>query len=77
MSGLLASSTWTRQRRKSGAQSQSCGGTVLNSAVDVATGMQRSKVITLQATPPLGTWEHGKMTPMCMSDTCAPGDGVW
>ena len=55
MSGLLASSTWTRQRRKSGAQSQSCGGTVLNSAVDVATGMQRSKVIRLQATPPLGT----------------------
>ena len=54
MSGLLASSTWTRQRRKSGAQSQSCGGTVLNSAVDVATGMQRSKVIRLQATPPLG-----------------------
>ena len=58
MSGLLASSTWTRQRMKSGAQSQSCGGTVLNSAVEVATGMQRSKVIRLQATPPLGTKEN-------------------
>ena len=63
----VVSGTCTRQRRKRGAQSQSCGGTVLNSAVEVAARMQRSKVIRLLATPPL-CMVHKKITLLCMSE---------
>ena len=45
--------TWTRQRIRRGAQSQSCAGTVLNSASEVEIARQSSNVIRLVVSPAL------------------------
>ena len=45
--------TWTRQRIRRGAQSQSCAGTVLNSASEVEIARQSNNVIRLVVSPAL------------------------